>query len=669
MIFLGAALRKIAIRSGDCYLNGNKDWPVPLSREWKAADLYKLIPAYCQEYEVNYVSEEHVKTIVDKYLLSQNGESLPTEEAKSAAELLMELANQKVDPLFKDQNGFAFAAVSIANHREILQVSSGKFKRYLAKIFWDEHNKVVGSEIIKNVAQILEARAEYEGETYNLNLRVAGYLNSIYYDLTDLEWRSVKINGTGWEIVEDTPTLFTRYNSIAQVEPERDYGSVTLDDFVALTNVKDPGLKMLLKVYIVSLFIPEIAHPILNLYGEKGSAKSMLFRLIKLLVDPGKPELLTLQKDRNEFIQQLAHNYVAYYDNAKHVPGWLSDEACRAVTGGGHTKRKLYSDDDDVIYDYRRSLGFNGIDITLTAEDALDRSIEVVLERIARKERKLETAILAKFEEIRPSLLGYIFDILVRTLNIRPTVELADLPRMADFAVWGEAISRAIGYKPYEFLNTYYANIGRQNIEAIDAHPLGQAIARWVQSWPVAGSESQDWEGSPQELLQILEPIASDAKIDTMNRNWPKAQNYLSRRLNEIRSNLLEGLGIEVMLTRITAGDAKGRAIVKVRKVSPLSSLSSPSTLEEQLGGDSGGSEDTFPTKRGEPERHAQENFVCPICDHNCATYDELERHAVQRHPGKAVITEWQARHRRIDLGAGPGKPASLQPVEGDDKP
>ena len=71
---------------------------------------------------------------------------------------------------------------------------------------------------------------------------------------------------------------------------------------------------------------------ILQVHGEKGGAKSMLETLIKELVDPAKPKLLSTHKDRMEFIQQLAHNYLAYYDNLKYIPGWLSDEVCRAVT-------------------------------------------------------------------------------------------------------------------------------------------------------------------------------------------------------------------------------------------------------------------------------------------------------------------------------------------------
>ena len=104
---------------------------------------------------------------------------------------------------------------------------------------------------------------------------------------------------------------------------------------------------------------------ILQVHGEKGGAKSMLETLIKELVDPAKPKLLSTHKDRMEFIQQLAHNYLAYYDNLKYIPGWLSDEVCRAVTGSGSSKRKLYSDDDDIVYEYRRCLGFNGINVML----------------------------------------------------------------------------------------------------------------------------------------------------------------------------------------------------------------------------------------------------------------------------------------------------------------
>ena len=50
------------------------------------------------------------------------------------------------------------------------------------------------------------------------------------------------------------------------------------------------------------------------LHGEQGSAKSTLQELIKMLVDPSIVNTLTFPRDINELIQQLSHNYIAYYD-------------------------------------------------------------------------------------------------------------------------------------------------------------------------------------------------------------------------------------------------------------------------------------------------------------------------------------------------------------------
>jgi hypothetical protein len=42
---------------------------------------------------------------------------------------------------------------------------------------------------------------------------------------------------------------------------------------------------------------------------------------------------------------------------------------------------------------------------------------------------------------------------------------------MADFAIWGEAISRAMCYPEMKFIDAYYNNKGRQNIEAVESDP------------------------------------------------------------------------------------------------------------------------------------------------------------------------------------------------------
>ena len=87
----------------------------------------------------------------------------------------------------------------------------------------------------------------------------------------------------------------------------------------------------------------------------------------------------------------------------------------------------------------------------------------------------------------------------MKALQIKPTIELTNLPRMADFGVWGEAIARAIGYKPMEFVNAYNENIGRQNVEALEANLLAQAIVKFVESWYNEEQKVTCWEGSTKK--------------------------------------------------------------------------------------------------------------------------------------------------------------------------
>ncbi len=58
-----------------------------------------------------------------------------------------------------------------------------------------------------------------------------------------------------------------------------------------------------------------------------------------------------------------------------------------------------------------------------------------------------------RFEELRPQIMGALFDALAITIRNLPTVQLSTLPRMADFARFGCAAETALGFKSGEFLS------------------------------------------------------------------------------------------------------------------------------------------------------------------------------------------------------------------------
>ena len=250
----------------------------------------------------------------------------------------------------------------------------------------------------------------------------------------------------------------------------------------------------------------------------------------------------------------------------------------RAVTGSGFQKRQLYTDDDDIIYNFKRCIGLNGINLGATKADLLDRGLIIQLDHIPdEKKRKLES-IWKEFYKIRPQLLGYIFDILVKVLQKKKSkqeggeaIELKGYPRMADFAEIAEIISRCMGYPDNKLLDVYYKNIGLQTEQALEASPVATAIIEFMDS-------RNEWIGTATELLAELTEVAETLKINTKNRNsdnnnsrqWPGAPNSLSRRINEVKTNLRK-IGIIIERPIDTRTNTK---LVKICKISPESPIS-----------------------------------------------------------------------------------------------
>jgi hypothetical protein len=88
--------------------------------------------------------------------------------------------------------------------------------------------------------------------------------------------------------------------------------------------------------------------------------------------------------------------------NVSNIGDWISDQLCRAVTGGGFSKRELYTDDDDIIYNFKRCIGFNGINLAATKLDLLDRGLIIKLERILEERMRKIKDVWNDFEKLRP---------------------------------------------------------------------------------------------------------------------------------------------------------------------------------------------------------------------------------------------------------------------------
>ena len=365
---------------------------------------------------------------------------------------------------------------------------------------------MLSPEDIKKIQTVLRFEANNEGDVIKLNSRVATFIGEedtdnsrIYYDLCNKDWDIVRITPDEWSIEHNYPKiLFKRHSTNkAQVLPNKDYSKDKnfLEEFMRLTNVYDDyNNKLLAQVYLISLFLlANLPKPIMMPHGTHGSGKSTFQELNKQVVDPSAAPTTAFPNRLADLIQELDHSYLTFFDNVSEISQLTSDTLCRVVTGSGLIKRALYTNDEDFIYNMTRAVGFNGINITATRPDLLDRLLNLHLYPIDKRQRKKLQIIHQEFDAILPNLLGYIFDILVKVLGRIGEVKLQELPRMADFAEMGELIARCLGYRDNEFINAYALNIGFTNQEAIESSPVATAIITMMNSQPV-------WSGKAEKL-------------------------------------------------------------------------------------------------------------------------------------------------------------------------
>ena len=69
------------------------------------------------------------------------------------------------------------------------------------------------------------------------------------------------------------------------------------------------------------------------------------------------------------------NGHVLAFDNLSGLPHWLSAALCRLASGGSFAVRRLYTDDEEVLFKAARPIVLNGIDDVIGRADLADRAI------------------------------------------------------------------------------------------------------------------------------------------------------------------------------------------------------------------------------------------------------------------------------------------------------
>jgi hypothetical protein len=488
---------------------------------------------------------------LDKALKGQS-KIFDADDDFSQVEILLMLGKRA--DLFRTPDNLSFADIEVGKHLETWAIRSKGFKRWLLHQYYDETGGgAPNSEAINTAINSLDAQAIYDGEEHPVYIRIAHESNRTYIDLCNAEWEAIEIDKDGWRIITEPPVKFRRTPGMLPLPKPCKNGS--LDSLRSILNVRSENDFILAVSWLITALRGAGPYPVLVLTGEHGTAKSTFSRLMRALVDPNSSPLRTLRKEQDMFI--AANNgHIMAFDNISGMNAAESDTLCRISTGGALAKRQLFTDQDEVLFNVMRPIILNGIDDVITRPDLGDRALVLTLSPIAEEDRKLESELYNAFNEAVPAILGALFDAIAQGYKNLPDTKLDKLPRMADFALWSSACSKALWNDQRAFMRAFDANRARAIEEILDADPVTSALIELMNINP-------QWTGTMQDLLRELESLAGFG--GRLPKLWPSSARGLSGQLRRT-APFLRKIGIAMSFDERSKDQSRNR-LVTITKI------------------------------------------------------------------------------------------------------
>lgn len=461
---------------------------------------------------------------------------------------------------FKDPQGRLYAEFPVDGGTEIAEMSRGsRLNKWIQNKYHDNFGKLLPSTSLAEFTDLLKSIAEFNAPTKQVFLRLGwvmgqnGKPRAIYYDLANDRGEVVEIDTNGWRIIANPPVKFRRAKGFLPVPQPKSGGKI--DDIFRFLNVQDDRQRMLLVGWLVGTLMPNGPYMHLFLNGEAGSAKSTATRLVRSLIDPNEAATRIDPKDIKSFILAGHNGWIPAYDNLSRMPDWLSDVMCCMSTGAAISDRKLYTDDEEVLFSMKRPIVFNGITNLIHRQDLLSRTLSINLEYIPPEKRLIEADFEANFEQARPKILGALFDAVSAAIRNLPKIT-GPFERMADFQAFAEASGEAFGWEN----GAFSAALRNDRAESLQSHaendPFVELLLQFVDS--VGGAICM----RPAQLHEQLRLFyVREHNSERMPRWMPQAPNSLAGKIKRA------GAGIRAIGCELRDSKIRGNSYIEVKKI------------------------------------------------------------------------------------------------------
>ena len=273
------------------------------------------------------------------------------------------------------------------------------------------------------------------------------------------------------------------------------------------------------------------------------------------LVDPSPAAVRSHPRDVDTWAITAAGSWVVAVDNVSSIPEWWSDSLCKAVTGDGWVRRKLYTDYELSVITFRRVILLTSIDPGALRGDLGDRVVLVDLDPIDENGRRCEADINIDYDAAKPRILGALLSLVSRVLLELPNVKLERKPRMADFAKLLATMDRVLADNADGAdkcsLDIYLGQRDRIAEAVIESDLVAMAVQSLLDN-------VDTWSGTATELLAEITPAKPP-------KGWPTTPQSLGGRLRRL-TPALEQVGIKLTKDREGHGRTRTYEFARIEK-------------------------------------------------------------------------------------------------------
>jgi hypothetical protein len=451
--------------------------------------------------------------------------------------LLLKLAHQASPFCSKDGQACASFPAS-TEHRTVAPLRSALFRDWLTAIFYKETDTAPSPLAFRTVLRTLEAQArfgDFPKQPVSRRIAFEGdpfFPSKIILDLANPAGEVLEITSRDWQITNNFKTAFRQSTSALPLpNPQPPVPSPQpLAPLRTLLNLPTNAWHSVL-AWLTAALRPTGPYPILVLNGPSGSGKSVLARALRALIDPSAAPLHRLPARDHELCQLALHNWILVFDQIHRVPNKISETLC-ALSSGDAIEITQPDLRDPLVFEVARPI------ILIAPHDETQRAwtpprtlsrrtLTVHLDHISRP--RPESAIWSAFETLHAGALAILCDAVRTALSRIRDIDLGNVARFPDCAIWTAAAAPALGLHQAAILNAF---ADPASVWA-GADPLREALHALLET---TGS----WSGDATDLLNQLRSRVPLAAL-------PATPKGLSQALPNIA-------GIHIKRTKGTAG-------------------------------------------------------------------------------------------------------------------